>query len=319
MNKIAKVSFSFLAVVALGIGFVGCGGDDDGDSSSSSIVFPSDAVVAEPTPENAEEVKAVAADDIYSQTAGSMPLLSVENTSNGISLGTLSGQIAQNIATSLKGSDVLNQYALNETIDETVDCYSGGTISYKGSADDSSAEIVMSADQCDYSGFIMDGDMKLTVKGYNETEETFDYMSVEYLTDFKADTLTISKGSYEIISDIQGYMESFKLNISMIASMGEEKFGVDDCEYYYATSGSEYSIYQTKGRMYIDNLTSYVDYDTAYDMSQTPFVYSYSSVLSGEAHYIMAGGANIKVTANDGVVTYAVDSDGDGTYDLVEE
>jgi hypothetical protein len=80
-------------------------------------------------------------------------------------------------------------------------------------------------------------------------------------------------------------------------------------------------MYQTKGRIYIDNLASYVTYDTTYDMSKTPFVFNKNGTIKnddGEARYNMSGNGKVKIIASqedDGVKIY-IDEDGDGVYSL---
>ena len=93
---------------------------------------------------------------------------------------------------------------------------------------------------------------------------------------------------------------------------GITKFGQQNCEYFISDKDYQEELYQTKGRIYINNLESYVDYDTSYDMSVTPFVFNYSGVVSGEGRYIMANGANLKVFHD----RVEIDADNDGTYEL---
>ena len=77
-------------------------------------------------------------------------------------------------------------------------------------------------------------------------------------------------------------------------------------------------MYQTQGKIYIDNLNSFVNYDTTYDMSQTPFVFSYKGLLSGEARYNMSSGGKVKIVAESNKAVTYVDANGDGVYELRE-
>ena len=88
-----------------------------------------------------------------------------------------------------------------------------------------------------------------------------------------------------------------------------------------------FEIYQTQGRTYMNNLNSYVDYDTSYDMSDTPFSFKKNSkdeyliidnLYSGEARYLMANDIKIKVLAGIKSLSAFIDLDSNGSFETQE-
>jgi len=312
--KILSLSLTAIAV----LGFSGCGSSGGGSSTTPTIAFPSDAVDAEPTIENAEEVKDVVA----------------QNQNSAYSINAVSTSDSQNIAIGMKLiSDTTmkiekNFYALNETINETEECSEGGSINYSGSGSETGgATITYSFNNCIDSGITMNGKITTVLSNYNETYSDYTYYKTTYVTDlllsFSNYSIKILGGSTTDITFtdiVDTYTANgMKMDISAITDTNGEKNGQENAVYYF--KNQDYystSMYQTQGKIYINNLTSYVTYDTSYDMSQTPFVFDYNGLTSGEAHYLMANGAKVKVTVNGGEATVAVDTDGDGVYDLSE-
>jgi len=314
--KLSLVTVSFL--------LVGCGGGGN-SSTGSSINFPSDATVAEPTLENGKKVE----DAVASNQNSDLPSLNSVNNSVSLNSALLTKDISNNLSQSIK-SLKFNSYSLNRTIDEQENCSNGGNISYTGSGDERGGTITLNLNQCNNGQQLLNGSVYVSVSNYDEEADDFKDISMKFTSDYTVKnqynnkTVTISNGSYFNMNVIEfnNYDEAskYKLSMSIKASDGTNQYGLKDAIYYFQEENSETSMYQTAGRIYINNLASYVDYDTSYDMSQTPFVYRYGRKVPvrGEARYIMENNSKVKIVAeNNDVVTY-IDSDGDGVYELSE-
>ncbi len=318
---ISKKSLSLLIASALSIGFVGCGGGGSSAPAGSSLAFPSNAVSATPTLDNGKKVK----DAVSTNNTTGNPFLNGIAQTSSVNIGLLNSEISQRILEKTKDLN-LQTYALNEVVDETNNCSGGGTIHYNGNGNDTNGgTITYTFDSCVESNVKLNGSIYASMSN-NDGNGNFKDLSIKYTTDFTVVSgnfsSTIAKDSYENINVTQyssyGSLEKFKASISLIATTGTQKYGVKDAVYYYLTNDGQMSMYQTQGKVYIDNLASFVNYDTSYDMSQTPFVFNGSGLASGEAHYNMANSGKVKIVAQSGVVKTYVDANNDGTYELHE-
>lgn len=318
---------SLLAFVLIGCGGGGGSSSSNSSDSSSSIntSFPSNAVVAEPTLENGEKVESNIGEDINAQYNF---LNSVSGSSLNVS--SLGNKISKEIFEDIKKIN-LKSYALNETVNETEQCTNGGNISITGEGDETNGGYInLTYKDCKEGNIILNGSIyaKMSNLDVNADEFKDNYMkftsNLSYQnTSNPSDNATISKDSelsLNILSfDNYGSIKTYKTKLSIIASNTTEKFGIKDLEVYYDESSySTVKWYYTSGRVYINNLTSYVELDTTYDMSNTPFVLSNNSLISGEARYNMSNGGKGKVIIeNNTPITY-IDANGDGTYELSE-
>jgi len=297
----------------------GCGSSPDSSyltDSSSATVFPADATTAEPTVDNGTEVR-----DIVAQNQNTSFAPTSNDTQNSNLMLAL-GDIYKTLDDITVGTGMTTK----EVASGSYECPSGGSYQYSASGSESDAIFSVDYNSCDIYGILYDGSISIHSQSYDETTSTFKYSETEFLTDFdiqlNGQNMKIYKGGtmdMEVLSsDSYGNVDKIKLGINMITAVDDEKGGQKDASYIIETIDSyRSSIYQTTGRIYINNLESYVDYDTSYDMSQTPFVF-YNNVLeSGEAYYDMNGGKlKIKVESNQAVVY--VDSNNDGVYELSE-
>ncbi|NOZ91372.1 MAG: hypothetical protein GXO60_08830, partial [Epsilonproteobacteria bacterium] len=154
--------------------------------------------------------------------------------------------------------------------------------------------------------------------------DDLDSLHIYFTTDFSiqdistGDVANIKKNSNFTISSLSG--DRVKLEVTLQATSGSNYYGQKNAIYYVYDGGNSTYLYQTKGRIYINNLNNYVDYDTSYNMSQTPFEYdSNGALVSGEAHYLMAnnGKLKIRVESANNPVSY-IDADGDGVFEQSE-
>lgn len=298
--------------------FIGCSGDSD-NGTTNTIAFPSSAINSEPTIENGTKVK-----EIVSQ-----------NQQEQYAINSVSDSNTQNIAITMKKlNDITSSkinyetYSLNETVNETENCINGGNINTTGSGSETTGgSITITFNSCNEDDLVMNGKMHVTLSKYDATYEDYANISLTILEDVimtssQDGTIKLKSGSTITTesSNFTSYYEAnkMKMTISAISEIGPIKTGQEDAVYYFDLSYYEPSMYQTQGKIYINNLESYVEYDTSYDMSQTPFVFSYYGLESGEARYNTAKGGKVKVTAENGVAKAHVDVNGDGIYELSE-
>lgn len=327
MKKIKFFSYGLAIMAALNIGLTGCGGGG-GSSSTPSVVFPSDSVLAEPTLVNALKVTdAVIGDPL--DNIPDIPLLNSVNNSSKMNPELLSRNVSKKITGYTKDINI-DTYALNEVINEEIPCTTSGTISISGSADATGGTITFTFNECnDGDDLILNGSVQASVSDYDSVADNFKAVTMTFITDLTltdlAQTLIgkIVKGSYLSMNvltfDIFGDIATYKVSVSMQATDGTNISGIENAVYYYdETNWPDMEMYQTAGKIYIDNLASYVEYDTTYDMSVTPFIFLSGVLTSGEVHYNMADGGKMKIVIVGGLVTTYVDVDGDGTYELVD-
>ena len=332
--KYRKLGMSLAVSTLLGLGLIGCGGGSSSDNSSSSGVtntsgtnFPTNAVMSEATLENVQKVEDATATNQMSV----LPTLNSVESDSKLSIPLLIKKVSFSVTKNIKNSNIEN-YALNETINESENCSNGGNISITGSGDESTGgTISVSYNNCIEDDIKMNGSITGTISNYDSSADDFKDYSINFNTDFTVSSTsdisfaTIKKDSnytMNILSfDEYENANKFKLKMSIIATDGTESYGMEDASFIFEEIDySTVSMYQTEGKIYINNLTSYVDYDTSYDMSQTPFTFdSYDNILSGESRYNMSNNSKLKIIVEDNEAITYIDVDGDGTYELSEK
>ncbi len=301
--------------VATALVFTACEDPFSKDSSSkntSSLSFPANVTSAKPTLENGKKVE----DATATNQIGGIPGLNSVHDNSRLNIALLSNKISKRLLKYTKEID-MQSYALNETFNEVDSCSQGGTMSFNM---DRINSMTITATNCNDGYENINGSVYMTIKLSDVIEHT-----VKFITDF-----TITKVSDNSMAKIlaNSYMigvttiaDEKKVTISLQATDGSELHGLQDCEFHYLeTNNGNLEMYQTKGKVYIDNLAAYVDYDTSYDMSQTPFVFSgdEDTLISGEARYNMANNAKVKIKVESNEAKTYVDTNGDGVYELNE-
>lgn len=186
----------------------------------------------------------------------------------------------------------------------------------------------------------MDGVIDVVGSGYDATADDYKSVKINFSTDYlmsytynnTTELFKVNSGSY-INTTVDAFGDNgygwyvptkYTMDATFIADYGDVKIGIKDASYNYTYNTSDYntSFYITKGTFFADNMSMYVDYDTSYDMSTTPFVMSdyYGEFQEGgEAHFNMANSGKMKIVidANANAISY-VDADGDGTFETVE-
>ena len=319
----------------LGLGLIGCGGGSSSNNSTSSetttstsgTTFPTNAVVAEATLENGQKVE----DVVSTNQSSVLPTLNSVVSASKLNIPLLTNKVSSSIIKNFENSNIEN-YALNEIINESENCSNGGTISINGSGDETTGgTITISYNDCIEDGSKMNGSITGTISNYDSNVDDFKDYYIMFNTDFTVSNT--SDGSFAKITKDSSYTmnilsfdeyenaNKYKLNMSIIATDGTESHGMKDASFIFEEINySTISMYQTEGKIYINNLTSYVDYDTSYDMSLTPFTFgSYDNILSGEARYNMSNSSKLKIVVEDNEAITYIDADGDGTYELSEK
>ena len=303
--------FSLLYVGLITFGLVGCGGGGGGETlPSTSLSFPSNSVLAEPTIDNGKKVK----NSVDTDPSSGLFAMNSVNKKDGLNVALLSTNITKNIS-----NKKIKIYSLNDASPETYECSDSGTYTQDINGDNSKVYATISYNNCVEDGVTMDGTISATLLNYDSINETFQKGSFKFSTDFNevvgSETVKIAKNSYinyELLDN------TIKLLLTIIAEDNTQKYGIKDSEYYYTEeSNGDISMYQTKGDLYINNLDSYVTFDKDYNMSATPFIYSNERLISGEARYNMARG-KVKIIVENGTPKTYIDQDGDGTFELSE-
>jgi len=337
MERIKRLGLSLLVIA----GLVGCGGGGgsssvetpgSGTPGNGDSFFPSNAVLADPTPENAQKVTDLIVADqakINSDYINTLTLNSVSNKPK-LNIVLLSSNISKTLFELTKYIDI-QSYSLNETVSKTIDCLQGGTMDYSMSGDEINGfNYTVAANNCVNNNVKIDGEYIATVKNRDTNTNLFKDYTIKFTTDFTVTDLSnnsmtkIFANSYMATNVISfgsfGVFKDFKVTLSVKATNGTENYGLENCILYYKNDTNSVEVYQTDGKIYINDLTSYVEYDTSYDMSQTPFVFSVDdgTLISGEARYKMAnnGKLKIKVESNNEVKVYL--DDGNGIFELIE-
>jgi len=339
MKNINIKSLGLGLAVILTFGLSGCSSSveksSSGGNTSKDVSFPTNAVKSKATQKNAKLVKDATATN---QKGGVGGLLNSVSDDSKMNTALLTNQISQNISKYIEDVN-LQTYSLNAVVNNTQSCGGGGSITISGNfIEKTSMALSMTARNCNDTIVTMNGSVDLTISGYDSDSNLFKVMSLSFTSDFEATQLAtdeyakIFKNSKFVFKSEAGlYNEkleakllSYSLDITMLATDGDKKYGLQDCSYRLNEANeNEVAMYQTKGRIYIDNLASYVTYDTTYDMSKTPFVFNKNGTIKnddGEARYNMSGNGKIKIIASqeDGGVKTYIDEDGDGTYELSE-
>ena len=320
MVKSVKVLFASFVVLV----FVGCGSSDARNAElpfgSNNIEFPTNAVESDATVENAQKVKEVVAKNQQS-SLGRTSTDKVDKNSVVYNLKKLNDM--------LRDTKVLPS-ALNEAVDNTSECSDGGTMKVVGDINPgANSTMTIIYNQCKIAGFSVDGQVVEKLSEFDSDNNNYKNMDLKFLTDITmiSDDLymKISKGSSLLTNimsfDDNGNIKKMKLTIDSITQVNAEKSGQDGSVYIFENLDNNFlSMYQTEGRIYINNLESFVDYDTSYDMSQTPLVFDEYGVLQdgGEARYNMSSGGKMKIVVENSTPKVYVDANGDGTYDLSE-
>lgn len=313
---LTKLIFIFLVAILLS----SCGGGGGAGAASSSSINTSGATMMEPTLENVEKIES----------------LVVRNPQDQYSLNSVIGSQNSNILfnfldvnKSFKETYNKTPYALNQAINITENCDLGGTLSINGRLNQQSGGSANAYyNSCDMGFGIMHGTAKLTVSGYNSTYEDYVNVSTTFVTDFimTVDNVTtkVLAGSKAEITNLQFdyFYGSILMDMNITAFYVENgiTYGQENARIHFdITNPYNPSFYYKGGRFFIENMEKYADYDASHNMSTTPYVTDIGgNLLSGEAKFNLLDGAKATITVIGFEPISAIDADGDGYFELVE-
>lgn len=296
-----------LGVLLASVLLTGCGGG----GGPLGVNFPNNAVLAEATQENGEKV----AKATVSRSA-SYGLNNIDDSS-----GANTSLIARNISNILSKSveNLPQSNALNSIGSIIEDCDIKGTISGSFNADTGAYAITYT--NCKNTGFdTITGSLSGTIefiKLNGEDELKKAALEVKSALSMKKNDIvysTMQVGSfmnveYSVAGDDT---EDVTITLSAIGVENNQKYGCKDCKFHVKLlTNHDIQIYQTKGQLYIgNNLEAYVTYDTSYNMSATPFVFSNNDGRvndGGIARYTAKDNKTIGIKAESGVVNLYID------------
>ncbi len=316
MNLFYKGLISTVLAITL---LAGCGGG--GDSSSITNIGDNfaNSVLAEADLNNAKEIENV----VLSNNAGAYSLNSISKENN-VSLLLISQNILELTSKHVKLSNLSNN-SLNEAINETFYCSDSGNYTTTGTvSSNGDANMIISYNSCKIDNTTITGILDVKLRDFDLSEDDWRTSTIKYINNYEILTNSISvivkAGSY-----VNQHISSFSplrttIGMTIVGSGLGISFGVENAVYNISETSSTTSMYITKGRFYGDSLGIYVDYDTSYDMSQTPLVYSDFGTFQngGETRFKMKDDGKMKIVIVNGHSISYVDADGDGTYELIE-
>lgn len=320
-----KKNYLSLAVItALSIVFTGCGSSSsDGGGSGSSLSFPSDAVQVEV---NNEETATDVTEAVFDESGANATSLFSITDSNKVAIGT----IVKNIKDIVKKTDTYESHALNETYSDSYDCAYGGSYSFSMSGSEENYSGTLTYSNCSmYGDNLINGKMSMSASNYDEDADNYETYKYSFVTDttFSSgdeynviissgssveETLTFGESDYWGWSDII----SSTSKTSIIVTANGEKYGAKDL--VTVEDWDNYSYYYTSGKIYINDLNGFVEVDTTYDGSTTPYdTYNYTLGNYGVGKFIGAGNSDITITQESSYYGYKVevDTNNDGIVD----
>ncbi len=311
-----KITTNGLVMFTAGMMFFsGCGGGGSGSSSSTSL--PSvNAVQAAPTAENGVKVVNVLKNGAF---IGDLSLLSVSEEKS-VSFDPVKFTLQQN--------DILKKiatetYALNEAINEDLSdyiCTDGGSAIVTGDQTATHADITVTFNNCSAYGTTMNGKMRMVANG-TDYGETVTNETISFPTDFtvaySGDSMKILSGSsiattytsYDYYSgDMAGTTTS---SVQWEYGSFTERYDNLEVAFSYAYDTDTYIENYKGGRIYIDNLTAYLDIDSC----PVPFKTVYAALQEG--HVILSGtGGTVDIEVTDVNTITVTGTDGSTTISV---
>ncbi|MEA3373943.1 MAG: hypothetical protein U9Q62_09685 [Campylobacterota bacterium] len=294
---------SIVALSTLAI-LTGCGGGGGGGSSSSSDGLPAvNAVEASPSAANGADATQTVLD------MGDVSSLGLLAASDEKRVGFDALKFAALQQKILINSLDAQTPALNETVNNTTQCSGGGTISITGSQTETSMDYTLSADNCIEGSITLDGSIHVTTTGtnYGETLSSLHMgFTEDYTMGYGSSTVKIHQWSY-IDLDYSSYTDDNTFAGTYTSSLWFEldaatpiEARYDDLTVAFSYSSSSIEHCYKAGRIYINNITEYLDIDETYDPNcDHPFVHDGSHLLSGSLEYSVSDGRHVHVEVTD--------------------
>ncbi len=292
---------SVLALSAFVV-LTGCGSSSGGEDGTSSATLPAvNAVEAVVSVANGDEATEVVTEMGDATEVGS--LLAVEDEGKVASFDKLEFiSLQQKILTDVLSEETV---ALNEAINQSETCENGGTYSYIGSSTETAYNMTTTFINCDMGGILMDGSMSIAMIGTNygatvastDIKITSDYS----VTVDSSIAVKLYAGSYFNVV-YTGYVDDYNFEGTLKSSLWFESSGIearyDDLEVDFSLNGNTLEVRNCykAGRIYINNITEYLDIDETYDPEcHDPFIDYGSGLESGSLEYTFSSGEKIHV------------------------
>jgi len=285
MRYLKSLTLALAALFAVS----GCGGSGGNSSGYEDRgIFPSNSSLSRVSDANANEL----IDALIGYNTNVMiPRSKMVDDSKEHKKQTIM-QLAINEIKTLKSVKSVKAYRVTDISDDY--CDSGELL--KDEMD--SNEIKYTYNNCLQNGYYYDG-VIIRKKNGNKLEIIYD-------EDFKVDSeysnsLFIRDSSKIVLEDLGS--SRYKIELNIIYSTDGKRAGFKDVVFIY--NDIDKSMYQTRGRVYLNDLQEYSEYDENYNMRYTPLIYNDdNTIISGEFYYRFRG-AYLHVVIDDGVITYS--------------
>lgn len=288
-------------ILALVLSLAGCGSDTT--TEDENALPKVSAVVAEATVENASEAMDTVIEGSSGGTVLTSSILNVDFDEAAVQM-SLAQQVAGYMQTGAQTEHV------------TVECPYGGTVT--GAVTPSSKRIFgrLFFNQCQEEDGYMDGSVRVII---TPSEEHFEQMTLEFPSDFLTSgaeqNITIHKGSFNtVIFDSLDFEEevSGTVKSSFWFSWDSINRRYDDIVIEFAGTETTGTRCYKEGRLYIWNVSRYLDIDTNYGCYD-PFTWEEGTLVSGSTRLIgdndevvnieVVGDDNVSITAQ-GITIY---------------
>ncbi len=307
-----KAIIKSLLIVATALFVVGCGGGgvpggySGGDKNS---LFPSNSHLASPTNNNALSVIDMLLSYNLDNNTPSLRVVSANSTvkKRNSSLATFTISQLKLVKSKIENK---NMKAM-KVIKDNGECSNGGRYYKNGEITKANGgEVEYEYRKCKTDdGDIYDGIMNVKASNYDYDKEEFTNIDIKYSTDFSVEDdsgrYTILKGSTistKLLDD--GRIE---VKTTIVSRKNGDKRGFKDVTFIIENYNEGTLLYQTTGRIYINNLREYVELDKSYDTSETPLEFdSSNSVQNGEVHYLMKSRV-LKIIIENGTLDYIIE------------
>ncbi len=274
---------------------LGCGKVNYNTSEES--LFPSSSKLASPTYSNGNEVADMLLSYNMQTNAPSMRLVANGNKKRNL--------IEYMISQIDKVTPTVTNNRLQKVIDESNECSNGGSLYKSGNLDKSGGEVEYHFNNCYIDGELYDGILRVKASNYDYNIKKFKKLKLTYLNDFKTSTETIKEDSTLSVEllDSDDFGDYFKVIADSVSSSDKGLRGFKNFTFVVAEYSLKTSLIIKGGRVYINNLNNFVEYDKSYDMSQSQFDYNSNNILTqGMAQFLMKD-ATLQIEAYKGEVT----------------
>jgi len=281
-----KTITALLMALFMAISFVGCGSDDDAAAPAPLLPNATEASASVATGE-------AVAKSLVSTTDSPLNSVQADQSAN---VARESYTMISSVIDNLKGVNPSTSLNAVQSFNETIACADGGSYTLSGSIDDVTYayNITSNYNNCNEFGSISNG--SITISGSITDLNNF-YGSISFKVNSNY-SYVVGSSSMTMYAGTNFNMELTAANTIFTQTIkidyNGELFGSENTR--WVINNSNFSMYQTSGREYLDNLTSYIDYDTTWDMSLTPLTFIGSDVTGGETQYKFANGAVMHLT-----------------------